>query len=110
MTWTAASVAYAVCLFVAAGIAEIGGGWLIWQHIRGDKPWWWSLLGSAILVLYGFIPTFQKLDEFGRLYAVYGGFFIGLSFLWSKLFDHFAVGMFIFFLFAAYTNNTVMIF
>jgi small multidrug resistance family-3 protein len=41
-------------------------------------------LGSLILILYGFLPTFQPsatVDSFGRLYAVYGGFFIVLSFL-----------------------------
>ena len=29
----------------------------------------------------------QPLDDFGRLYAVYGGVFIGLSFIWGLIFD-----------------------
>ena len=45
------------------------------------------MVGSAVLVAYGFIPTLQPLDDFGRLYAVYGGIFIGLSFLWGARVD-----------------------
>ena len=49
--------------------------------MRERKPWWWAVLGSLILVGYGFIPTLQPTDSFGRIYAVYGGFFIVLSFM-----------------------------
>ena len=35
----------------------------------------------------GFLPTLQPLDDFGRLYAVYGGVFIGMSFCWAAVFD-----------------------
>ena len=28
-------------LFLAAGLAEIAGGWLVWETIRDGKPWWW---------------------------------------------------------------------
>lgn len=28
------------------------------------------MLGSAVLILYGFIPTFQPASDFGRTYAV----------------------------------------
>jgi len=79
--WTVATIVQAIALFVAAGFAEIGGGWLVWKSVRDDKPWWWALLGSFILVLYGFLPPLQPTDSFGRIYAVYGGFFIVLSFL-----------------------------
>jgi small multidrug resistance family-3 protein len=65
------TVAIVVALFVAAGLFEIGGGWLIWQHQREEKPWWYALLGAIALVLYGFVPTWQPLDagNFGRVYA-----------------------------------------
>ena len=53
-------------LFLAAGLAEIGGGWLVWQSVRENKPAWWAVAGGAVLVLYGFIPTLQPLDDFGR--------------------------------------------
>jgi small multidrug resistance family-3 protein len=79
--WTLATVVQAIALFCLAGVAEIGGGWLVWKAIRNKKPWWWALVGSAVLVGYGFLPTLQPTDSFGRIYAVYGGFFIVLSFL-----------------------------
>jgi drug/metabolite transporter superfamily protein YnfA len=34
-----------------------------------------------ILILYGFIPTWQPAENFGRVYAAYGGFYIVMSFL-----------------------------
>jgi small multidrug resistance family-3 protein len=98
--WTTKSVVLAVAVFVAAGLAEIGGGWLVWQAVRGGtfqasshnkisrlaasckNPWGMAILGSLLLVAYGFIPTLQPPNSsFGRVYAVYGGFFIVLSFL-----------------------------
>jgi small multidrug resistance family-3 protein len=85
--WTPETVLLALLLFVAAGFAEIGGGYLIWKAIRGGtdltkkKVWLYIVLGSVILVVYGFIPTLQPTDTFGRIYAVYGGFFTVLSFL-----------------------------
>ena len=66
---------------------EIGGGWLVWQAVREQKPRWWAVAGGAVLMLYGFVPTLQPLNDFGRLYAVYGGVFIGMSFVWGYLFD-----------------------
>ena len=87
--WTIATIFQALIVFIAAAIAEIGGGYLVWKAIRGSdeevgtmkKRWLYAISGSFILVLYGFIPTLQPTDSFGRVYAVYGGFFIVLSFL-----------------------------
>jgi small multidrug resistance family-3 protein len=73
-------------LFVLAGLCEIGGGWLIWKWLRDGRPGWWGLLGGAILVLYGIVPTLQA-SHFGRVYAAYGGFFIVLSLLWGWALD-----------------------
>ena len=83
MTWKAADVLLVTFLFLLAGLFEIGGGWLVWQAVRKGKPWWWAALGCVVLVVYGFLPTLQPIDDFGRLYAVYGGVFIALSFLWG---------------------------
>lgn len=75
-------------LFLVAGGAEIGGGWLVWQAVREGRPWWFAFpLGAAVLVAYGFIPTAQPTADFGRVYAVYGGFFIILSYLWGWAVD-----------------------
>lgn len=83
---TIMAILRSVLLFVFAGLCEIGGGWLIWQWLREHKPSWWGLAGGVVLVLYGIIPTLQT-AHFGRVYAVYGGFFIVLSLLWGWYFD-----------------------
>lgn len=75
--------------FIAAGLFEIGGGYLMWLWLRGGKGLWLGLLGALVLVLYGIIPTFQPADaHFGRVYAAYGGIFIAMSILWGWLIDH----------------------
>lgn len=79
-------IAFSVALFVAAGFCEIGGGWLMWKTLRDGRPWWWALVGGAVLVLYGVIPPLQP-SHFGRVYAVYGGFFIVMSLLWGWTLD-----------------------
>lgn len=75
-----------ILIFVLAGICEIGGGYLMWQSIREDKPMWYGVLGGAILVLYGFVATLQ-MSNFAKVYATYGGFFIVLSLVWAFVFD-----------------------
>ena len=72
-----------VGLFVAAGLAEIGGGYLVWRWLREGSPWPVGLAGAAILVLYGIIPTLQASADFGRVYAAYGGVFVIMSLLWG---------------------------
>lgn len=78
-----------VFYFIVAGLFEIGGGYLVWLWLREGKPATYGLMGSAILVLYGIIPTFQPAN-FGRVYAAYGGVFIVLSILWGWKIDRVA--------------------
>jgi small multidrug resistance family-3 protein len=80
------TVTRSVVLFVLAGLCEIGGGWLMWQWLRGGRPAGWGVAGAAVLVLYGIVPTLQP-ASFGRTYATYGGFFIALSLLWGWAVD-----------------------
>ena len=77
----------AAALFVAAGLAEIGGGYLIWQWLREGKPWWLGAAGGIVLIAYGVLPTLQSESSFGRVYAAYGGIFIVLSLLWGAVAD-----------------------
>jgi small multidrug resistance family-3 protein len=71
-----------IAAFILAGLAEIGGGYLIWLWLRGGRPFWFGLLGALVLILYGIVPTLQP-ASFGRVYAAYGGVFIALSVLWG---------------------------
>lgn len=73
----------AVALFIAAGLAEIGGGYLVWRWLREGAPVIVGVVGAIILVAYGIIPTLQKSDDFGRIYAAYGGVFVVASLLWG---------------------------
>ena len=87
----AATYAVIVALFFAAGVLEIGGGWMWWQALREGKPWWYAVIGSAMLCLYGVVPTFQPqtagTEDFGRVYAAYGCWFIMLSLAWGWAID-----------------------
>jgi small multidrug resistance family-3 protein len=81
-------LARSIILFVLAGLAEIGGGYLIWLWLRENRAWWLGLIGALVVVLYGVIPTFQPPEfDFGRVYAAYGGMFIVLSMLWGWLLE-----------------------
>jgi small multidrug resistance family-3 protein len=73
-------------LFVLAGLCEIGGGYLVWQWWRSGAHWATGLLGAVILVFYGIVPTYQDV-HFGRAYAAYGGVFVVLAVVWSRIVD-----------------------
>lgn len=75
-----------ILFFIAAGLCEIGGGYLIWLWVREGKGFEFAILGAIILVLYGIIPTFQPAN-FGRVYAAYGGIFILMALLWGWQID-----------------------
>jgi small multidrug resistance family-3 protein len=55
---------------------------------------WWrnraafvvGALGGLILFVYGTVPTYQT-ENFGRVYAAYGGVFIVLSIFWGWAID-----------------------
>lgn len=76
-----------IFLFLLAGLAEIGGGWLIWQWLREGRGILLGVMGGLVLIAYGVIPTWQTEAAFGRVYAAYGGVFIVLSILWGWKID-----------------------
>ena len=78
-----------IVIFLLAGLCEIGGGYLVWLWLRECRSIWFAVLGGAVLVLYGIIPTLQPAN-FGRVYAAYGGIFIVLSILWGWKIDKIA--------------------
>ena len=76
------SVIRSLLLFVLAGLCEIGGGYLVWLTLRGGKSPWFAVAGAVLLVIYGFVATLQT-QNFGRVFAAYGGVFIVMSILWG---------------------------
>jgi small multidrug resistance family-3 protein len=75
-------------LFVLAGLAEIGGGYLVWLWLREGRSAIVGILGGLVLFLYGIIATRQAFHQFGKVYAAYGGVFIVMAVLWGWLVDH----------------------
>lgn len=69
-------------IFLLAGLCEIGGGYLVWLWLRENKPLWVGILGGFILFIYGAVATLQT-ENFGRVYAAYGGIFIVMAILWG---------------------------
>ena len=68
------SIVTSVALFFIAGLFEIGGGYLVWQWWRNGWHWGIGVIGAIVLILYGIVPTYQT-ENFGRVYAAYGGWF-----------------------------------
>src|SRR5262245_18841256 len=60
------TVLHSASLFILAGLAEIGGGYLVWLWWRGGRPWAVGVAGALVLFLYGIIPTYQP-AHFGRV-------------------------------------------
>ncbi len=79
-------ILYVFGLFVIAAVAEIGGGYLVWQWLRERKKIIVGLIGGIILFMYGIVPTFQP-SNFGRVYAAYGGIFVVMSIIWGIIVD-----------------------
>lgn len=73
----------AVVLFFLAGLAEIGGGYLVWLWLRDGRAVAVGALGGLILFLYGIVPTLQPEGGFGRIYAAYGGVFVIMATFWG---------------------------
>jgi small multidrug resistance family-3 protein len=78
-----------ISIFILAGLCEIGGGYLVWLWLKEEKPIWYGIIGGMILALYGVVATLQT-QNFARVYATYGGFFIVMSLLWSMKFDDYS--------------------
>jgi small multidrug resistance family-3 protein len=78
----ARALAASILLFLAAGLLEIGGGYLVWQWLREGRGWLLGAAGGLLLFVYGVVPTLQP-AHFGRVYAAYGGVFVVLSLLWG---------------------------
>ena len=71
-----------ISIFLLAGLCEIGGGYLVWLWLKDGKSWWLGLIGGVVLMAYGIVATLQT-ENFGRVYAAYGGIFIAMAILWG---------------------------
>jgi small multidrug resistance family-3 protein len=68
--------------FATANAARLEPLMAALRRRREGVPWWAGLIGAAILIGYGVIPTLHR-STFGRVYAAYGGVFVVMSLLWG---------------------------
>ncbi len=76
-------------LFLLAGLAEIGGCWLVWQSVKEHRGWQYAVAGVLALGAYGFVAALQPDASFGRVLAAYGGVFVAGSLAWGMALDGF---------------------
>lgn len=68
-------------LYVVTAVAEIVGCYLPWLWLRQDRSAWLLVPGAASLALFAWLLTLHPTAS-GRVYAAYGGVYIGMALLW----------------------------
>jgi len=71
-------------LFVATALAEIVGCYLPWLWLRQGRTAWLLVPAAASLALFVWLLTLHGsgVGQPGRVYAAYGGVYIGVALLW----------------------------
>lgn len=70
-----------LALYIATALAEILGCYLPWLWLRQDRSPWLLLPAAASLALFAWLLTLHP-SAAGRVYAAYGGVYIGVALLW----------------------------
>ncbi|MFN3861494.1 MAG: YnfA family protein [Roseateles sp.] len=73
-------------LFVATALAEIVGCYLPWLWLKQGGSAWLLLPGAASLALFAWLLSLHPAAA-GRVYAAYGGVYIGVAMVWLMLVD-----------------------
>lgn len=79
-------VASTLGIFFLAAVLEIGGGYLVWKWLRDHKGKILGFVGAIVLFTYGVVMTLQP-ENFGKVYATYGGIFVVASIIWGYWID-----------------------
>jgi small multidrug resistance family-3 protein len=69
------------CLFVLTAVAEILGCYLPYLWLRKGGSVWLLIPAALSLVLFAWLLTLHPTAA-GRVYAAYGGVYIGVALLW----------------------------
>lgn len=69
-------------LFIATALAEIVGCYLPWLWLKQGKPAWLLLPAATSLALFAWLLTLHDTGGAGRVYAAYGGVYIGVALVW----------------------------
>lgn len=70
-----------LALYIATALAEILGCYLPWLWLRQGRSPWLLLPAAASLALFAWLLTLHP-SAAGRVYAAYGGVYIGVALLW----------------------------
>ena len=68
-------------LFIATALAEIVGCYLPWLWLRQGHSAWLLLPATVSLALFAWLLTLHPAAA-GRVYAAYGGVYIGVALVW----------------------------
>ena len=68
-------------LFVVTALAEILGCWLVWSWLRNGGSAWLLLPAALSLAAFAWLLTLHPAAT-GRVYAAYGGVYIGTALAW----------------------------
>ena len=69
-------------LFMATALAEIAGCYLPWLWLRQGASAWLLLPAALALALFAWLLTLHDTAGAGRVYAAYGGVYIGMALAW----------------------------
>lgn len=73
-------------LFVVTAVAEIAGCYLPYLWLKHERSAWLLLPAAASLALFAWLLTLHPTAA-GRVYAAYGGVYVGVALLWLMLVD-----------------------
>lgn len=73
-------------LFVVTAVAEIVGCYLPYLWIKQDRSAWLLIPAAASLALFAWLLSLHPTAA-GRVYAAYGGVYVGVAIVWLMLVD-----------------------
>lgn len=73
-------------LFLATAVAEIVGCYLPYLWLKQGRSAWLLVPAALSLVLFAWLLTLHSAAA-GRVYAAYGGVYIGVALVWLWLVD-----------------------
>jgi len=75
-----------LALFILTALAEIVGCYLPWLWLRQNGSVWLLLPAAFSLGLFAWLLTLHPTAS-GRVYAAYGGVYVGMALIWLWLID-----------------------
>lgn len=79
-------------LFTLTALAEITGCYLPWLWLKQGKPAWLLVPAGLSLALFAWLLSLHPTAA-GRVYAAYGGVYIGVAILWLWAVDGIRPGL-----------------